>query len=326
MQETTYNRNSASARMTARVPKVLPTETIGGVQNLLRTHSRALDTINYIYVVDGAGKLVGTLSIRELYHHEQEVRIGDVCTKDHLVTLPPDARQERAAYLSIKHSLKAIPIVDDKNILLGVISSDDLLSIIYKDTHDTMMRLAGIGRHDAMDNVLTLPLRTSFRHRAPWLVIGLAGGLVTSGIIGFFEQTLQANLILAAFIPLIVYMSGAIAVQTQTLVIRDMAIDHRIKKTTYALRQFFIVFLISAVCGILLFFSGNILNIPSAVTSVLAWSLFFAMASSIGSGLFVPILLRHLRSDPANASGPLVTIIQDMLSIVIYFTVASLLL
>lgn len=326
MQEAAYHRNSAGTRMTTRYPRVQAGETVGGVHQLLKKHSHKFDTINYIYVTDDAGKLLGVQSLREMYRHEPDIRMDDICTKERLVTVRPDTPEARAGYLSLKHNIKAIPVVNQGGILLGIIQSDDILSILYKNTHDTIMRIAGIGKHDVMDNILTLPLRTSFRHRAPWLVIGLAGGLVTSGIIGFFEHTLETNLILAAFIPLIVYMSGALAVQTQTLIIRDMAIDNRIKKTKYAARQFCLITFISATCAALLFVTLTLLGKPASLTFVLSSSLFFAMTSSIGSGLFVPILLRHLRSDPANASGPLVTIIQDMLSIIIYFTIASLLL
>lgn len=328
MQEQTFRRNSAGARMTTRIPRVLPSETVAGVQQLLREHSRSFDTINYIYVIDAGGKFIGLSSIREMYHHEQGIRIGDICVKDHLVTLPPDANQERAAYLSLKHNIKAIPITDKSGILLGVIPSDALLTILYKETHDDLMRLAGAHGLEAspMDDVLKISPWRSLRHRIPWLFLGLLGGVFAARIIGFFEDTLAKHLILAAFIPLIVYMSDAVGTQMEAFIIRDMALERHLKFRRYLVRQFLCIALIALLFGVLLFLGSALYYGDHRLGITLGASLAIAIISSVGTGLIIPYLFSRLNMDPANASGPIATIIQDILSVTIYFSVAAFLL
>jgi magnesium transporter len=159
-------------------------------------------------------------------------------------------------------------------------------------------------------------------HRLPWLVIGLFGGIFASKIVGNFEEVLEKNIILAAFIPLIVYMSDAVGTQMEAFVIRDMAIHH-LKFIKYAIRQFMVVIVIAVILSLSLFIyaisTGKEINIALA----LAIPLFTAIMSSVVSGLFVPYLFRLIKLDPANASGPIATIIQDILSISIYFWIAS---
>lgn len=328
MPETTYRRNAAGAHMTTRIPKVLPSETIGGVQSLLHKYSRSFDTINYIYVTDAAGTLIGALSIRELYHHEPNVRIGDVCTKNHLIVLPPDARQERAAYLSLKHAIKAIPIVNKNNVFLGVISSDDLLAILYRKTHEDLMRSIGAHGLEAppIDNVLKISPWKSVRHRIPWLFFGLLGGLLAARIIGSFEATLQKNLVLASFIPLIVYMSDAVGTQMEAFIIRDLALDRHLHFRKYFFRQFSTVFSMALLFGFLLFAGATLFFHSGVLGATLGISLALAILSSVLSGLATPFLFSRLNMDPANASGPIATIVQDIVSVSVYFTVASLLL
>lgn len=314
-------------RLTTRVPTMNPSATIGEVEETLRLHHRSFDTIEYIYVVDDAGRLIGVFSVKEMYAHERGRQLSEVAKRDGLITIHPDTHQERAAYLALKYHLKAIPVVGDDGHFEGVIPSDAILAILYKETHEDLLRLAGINRrHATIDNVLQIPITLSFRHRVPWLMVGLVGGLFTSKIIGFFEDILSENLILASFIPLVVYMSGAIAVQTQTVVIRDLAIEHHFNIRRYVWRQMLVVIFISFTSAILLSLLSFVFAIPSGVALTLIISLFAAMASSIGSGLLVPFVLRHFRSDPANVSGPIVTIIQDMTTVILYFAIASVIL
>lgn len=181
-------------------------------------------------------------------------------------------------------------------------------------------------KKEQIDNVMTLPLMTLIAHRLPWLILGLAGGIAASQIVGGFKETLEKNIILAAFIPLIVYMSDAVGTQMEAFVIRDFALHPKFKFRQYFVRQLTVITSIGIVLSTLLYFATDFLLTTSKVSMVLAISLFFSVLSSVFSGLILPNVFEKLKLDPANASGPIATILQDIVSVLVYFSVARLIL
>ena len=179
---------------------------------------------------------------------------------------------------------------------------------------------------EVIDNVLRLPLQSSIKHRIPWLMIGLIGGLGAAGIVEYFESTLKDNIVLAAFIPLIVYMSDAVGTQMEAFVLRDYAINPSINFKRYFMRQLAIIAVIGFLASIVLFIATMIFYMRFDLSFVLSFSLFVAVISSIFTGLIIPKFLGRFRLDPANASGPIATLLQDIMSVFIFFGVASLLL
>lgn len=178
-----------------------------------------------------------------------------------------------------------------------------------------------------IDNIFKIPVYKSVIHRLPWLAIGLAGGVGAAKIVGSFESTLEENLILAAYIPLIVYMSDAVGTQMEAFVIRDFAIQSHMDFLKYFMRQTLVVTPI-AVCLSMGLYGVNIyyLKQDKWIGVVLGLSLFAAIISSLITGLLIPYIIRKVRLDPANASGPIATIIQDLMSVTIYFYIANLML
>jgi magnesium transporter len=301
-----------------------PEDTIAAVRARISKKHRSIDTLQYVYVLDDSGKLTGVLSMKALFGSGEERRVGDVCVRRNLVSVRPTAHQERVAYTALLHGLKAVPVTDHDHMFLGVIPGDAVQHILYKEMHEDALRRSGIHHgHPLFDNVLTIPIARSILHRVPWLLIGLAGGLLASGIVDFFETTLRQNLILASFIPLIVYMSDAVGTQMEAFIIRDLAIDNHFSFLRYLLRQLWIVSAIGIMCSGLLAGASYLLHGDSAISIVLGLSLFAAIVSSIITGLIVPFTISHLRFDPANVSGPVATIAQDILSLVIYFSIAT---
>ncbi|MEW6569883.1 MAG: magnesium transporter [Nitrospirota bacterium] len=171
-----------------------------------------------------------------------------------------------------------------------------------------------------------LPLSVSVKHRIPWLIVGLLGGILAAKAIGFFEGTLTKNLVLAAFIPLVVYMSDAVGTQMEAFIIRDLAVNPRLNFLRYLTKQLQIVILIASIISVILFLASILLYRDFDIGKVLGITLFSAIISSVFTGLIIPYLLSRLKFDPADASGPIATIIQDILSVIIYFGIASLIL
>ena len=316
--------------MTANVPVARAEDTINEVRTTLRK-AQEFETINYVYVLDGHEKLIGILSIKDIFRQPERRKVGEVCKKTSLVTIHPEADQERAAYLALKNNLKALPVVDRDHHFLGVLPSDVILHILYKEAHEDALHRVGIhhrGVHHerALDSVLDIPLFQSIEHRVPWLGLGLLGGLFVAQIVGAFGRTLEQNLLLAGYIPLIIYMSGAVGMQTATFVVRDLAIGEGIPWRRYFGKQCLATLFMALLFGVGLFLLTWVLHRRLDVAAVLSFSLIAAVSSSIVSGFFLPFLFQKHGVDPANATGPIGTIVQDVLGIVIYFSIASLLL
>jgi len=318
-----YPPESAGRAMTTRVPVAAPEATIADIERMLLQRAQEFESIQYVYLVNQAGRLVGGISIKEVFQHQKLLPVAQLMVTD-LVTIRPHTDQERVVHLALAHNLKAVPVVDKNGNFLGAVLSDTLLQTLYREVSEDMLRLAGIKRSEAMfDNVLKIPLGKSLEHRLPWLLLGLLGGLLAAGIISRFEQTLAQNLVLAAFIPLMVYMADAVGTQMEAFIIRDLAVNPGLNFFTYLLRHFLVTLLIGLITSALLvaiswFLYGNI-----KIGLVLGVSLFFAITSSVLTGLCIPFMFGRVRLDPANASGPVATIMQDLLSVTIFFLIAS---
>jgi len=310
--------------MTTHVPLATPDQTIGEVQECIREHMRGIETVNYVYVVDDQRTLVGVLSVKDLFRHHATVKVRDIWKTHPLVTVRPASHQERVASLALQHNIKAVPVVDHDHRMLGVIPSDAILSILRKESHEDLLRLGGVHHRGAfVDNILNLSLLQSLTHRLPWLIVGLFGGIAAAKLISGYEATLQEELLLAAFLPLIVYMSSAVGTQMQAFIIRDLSIDRQLPFAKYFFRQTGVVFFIAVFTAGLLFATTLFLHGNTQLSGVLAVSLVASVLSSLLTGLLIPYGFSRVQMDPANASGPVSTIVQDLLSILIYFTVAT---
>ncbi len=321
-----WHERTASKKMIGNVPVVFPQMSLEEVHKYVVKNIDQFDSINYIYVVDGQKKLVGIFHEKDLFKLPGETIVGQMCNKAP-VTVRPDASQEKAAHLAMEHSLKAIPVVDENHVFLGVIPSENILSIIYREAREDILQLAGIHKgHFVTDDIMKISLFDAFKHRVPWLVIGLFGGILAASVTGYFEKTLEKNILLVAFIPLIVYMADAVGTQMESFAIRDFSIPNKLDHASYFMKQFMIVFVIAVFLSIVFGALSLFIYHSQALSFVLVISLFLTMISSVFTGLIIPFFFTKLKQDPANASGPIATIIQDVLSVLIYFYIASMLL
>lgn len=313
---------AAGKVMTTKVPVVTIGATIADAERMLLKDARKYETINYLYVINTKGKLVGVLSVKELFSHPKSAKITDIMGKNP-VFVHAHAHQERVAYESLKYNIKAMPVTDKKGVFLGVVESDDILRVLYEEMQDDLFHSAGVHKHGVTDNVLTISVWRALKHRLPWLLIGLLGGILAAKIVGQFEDTLEKNIILAAFIPLIVYMADAAKTQMEIFIIRDIATNPNLEFKKYFLKQLTVVLFLAIITSGTLALIGRFIYQDATISMILGIGLFCAILSSVFSGLLVPYLFSKMRLDPANASGPIATIIQDISSIVIYFLVAT---
>lgn len=282
----------------------------------------AHESVDIVCVVDEEGRLLGILPLAELFALPPERTMGDAMRRDCPKAFA-DVDQEKIASLALHHVLNAVPIIDHGERLLGVVPSDALLHILRREHVEDLHRIAGIGRetHRAREAIESPPLRR-LRHRLPWLIIGLLGSMLATFIVARFEQALSSKVAIAFFVPGLVYLADAIGTQTEAVAVRGLSLSHAslAKLVGGELRT---GLLIGLALGVLTFpavwLAFGDLRLAAAVTLALLCA--GGVASTVG--LVLPWLLGRFGSDPAYGSGPLATIIQDVLSLLIYFVVVS---
>lgn len=325
MKKHVYNpgKDEAGRLMTDKVPRVHLDNTIATVESHLLKEVKQLESINYIYVLGKDNSLKGVLSIKELFRQPKSKKVAAVMVRE-VVKARPHTDQEKVAYLALKNNIKAVPIVDRDDKFLGVVLSDDILKVTYNELQEDISRFAGLDRGSGrIDNIRRMPLLTSLKHRLPWLLIGILGGTVAAQVIRLFEGTLADNLILAAFIPLVVYIASAVGTQCGYFVVRDLALDRKLDFLAYVWRQFRVIVAMGIIISFLVLIFSLLFYHTLAFSLVLASAIFLTVLSSIVTGLFIPYLFSRLSYDPANASGPVATTIQDLISVTIYLTFAQ---
>lgn len=324
------NHNDFAERLvTTAIPVVSDKSTVGEVMNLLKSRVSKFETINYIYVINDENALCGVLSVRELLLLDKDSSISShMVTK--LVTARPHTRQERVAQLALKSSLKAIPVVTKNNVFLGVISSDRILNILNQEHTEDVLRFAGVRhKHDEVDVTKALLDESSFSHvkrRLPWLTLGLLGGILAAVVVEKFEVTLASQLILAAFIPAIVYMADAVGSQTQMLFIRALSINQNVPLRKYLVRELSVNSILGVLLAVFIFGASFWWHESILISSILGLSIFLTVCFTVIIAIILPWFFHVRGQDPAVASGPLATVLRDIVSLCVYLGVATALL
>jgi magnesium transporter len=313
------NPESAAWHLETRVPFALETEQVEAV--IARLSDQDLDSIEAIFVVDVDRTLRGAVPLAQLLRAGRGL-IGElVDLESPRVRLHED--QEHVAAEALAHGATSVAVVDDAGRFLGAVTALSLLQILRREHVEDLHRLAGIQREtvrarSALDQT---PTRRA-RHRLPWLIVGLAGSIIAASLMSGYERILEANLAIAFFVPAIVYLADAIGTQTEAIVVRGLSLSRLPLRHLLAdeLRTGVIMGTVLAALAfptIVIGFGDVRLAASVAIAIVIAGT----MATSIG--LLLPWCLQRLGSDPAFGSGPVATIIQDVLSLVIYFAIAS---
>jgi len=324
MDNKKFPNESAGRKMIKAVPIAYSDQRILDIKNMLFEKMKELETINYIYVINKKEELIGVFSVKEIFRNPEQTKVREI-VEQNIIKVRPYADQEKIVILALKNNLKSIPVVDKNNKFLGVVPSDIILDVLYSENVEDFLKMAGI--NSPLQKILKGSPLYLFKIRIPWLVLGLLGGILGATLITFFETPLRENFILASFIPLILYMSGAVGNQTEILLIRNMALDTKVSISKYFFREIKVSFLISLVLTSFLFLISIIFfSAPYNIAIILSSSLFISIFVSASVGVFMPYILSKIGKDPAVGSGPFSTISRDILSLVIYFLIATFLL
>lgn len=314
------DHETSADRLSVDVPRARAQDTAAAVRRHLALRADA--AWGLLCVVDEAGRLLGTLTPQELLQLGDEATVGQAM-RPNGPRVPPGLDQEHVASHALHHGVAAMPVVGDDGRLVGVIGAEALMQVLRREHVEDLHRLAGISREAARARhaIEDPPLRR-VRHRLPWLLVGLAGSVVATGVVARFEAALAAKPALACFVPGLVYLADAIGTQTEAVAVRGLSLSRRglVHLAGGELRT---GLLIGLILGLLAFpmvwVAFGELHLALAVTTALI------AASAIASvlGLTLPWLLSRFRLDPAYGSGPLATIVQDVLSLLIYFGCVS---
>ncbi|MEK7555157.1 MAG: CBS domain-containing protein [Patescibacteria group bacterium] len=313
----------AEELMTESIPTVRPSATIAEAESFLLKNTAKLETINYIYVTEENGRLLGVLSVKEVFRAPKTKLVSEIMAKD-LITAKPQTPVNRIAMLALNHRLKDIPIVDGDGNLKGVVPYDAILSIFHEEHVGDALRSAGIHHiRGAFGTMVHASVFSLVKKRIPWLLAGLGGSAVAAIIIGSFENLLAEQIILAAFIPAITYLSDAVGTQSETLFIRTAAIERDFRFAAYLLKDILTGVVISFVLAVVMAIITLAIWQTPEVSIILALSIFLSVQLSMFTAVVLPWAFSKFRVDPAVVGGPLDTIVSDVVSIVVYFTFAN---
>ncbi len=316
-----YPAESVGRHMTSRYVKVKSNWTVEKAMLHIRKYGFSAETVNVIYVVDDNEKLIDDLRLNQLILAEPQDKIGDI-TDDSFVALQAFDDQEHAVEMMSKYDRVAMPVVDSDGILLGIVTIDDIIDIAQEEATEDFHKGAAVAPLKRTYTQTTI--WTLFSKRVHWLLILVFINLLSSGVIEYYEEVLASAVALAFFIPLLIDSGGNTGAQSATIMVRAIAIgDVRLRywlKT--AGKEIFVGILLGLAMGIASFVLG-IFRAGWEIGLVVGLSMIAIVLVANLIGALLPFFLTRFNIDPAVASSPLITTIADVAGLLIYFSIAS---
>ncbi|MFN5984612.1 MAG: magnesium transporter [Fluviicola sp.] len=289
----------------------------------LRRQAEDVERVYSIYVVDSSNKLVGTLSLKRLLFASPKTSIRDLYQDKNIIYVKTSDDNEKVAQVMKKYNLDAIPVVDYQNKLVGRITIDDVVDIIQEEADKDLQLMSGISeRVESNSSVWRMS-----RSRLPWLVIGMLGGTLSAQVISKFETNIGNLPALAFFIPLITAMGGNVGVQSSAIVVQSLArgddpFDSILRKVG---KESLVGLLNGLICSVLVFLGAYSIGFFE-LGIIVSLSLLTVIVFAAVLGTMIPLILNRYKIDPALATGPFVTTLNDIVGLFIYFSIGLLLL
>jgi len=326
-----YSEDQAGGLMNPRFARVRPEMTVEeAIRYVRRQAQEHLETIYYVYVLDAQQRLEGVVSFRELLLAPGEKPVRDVMHRD-VITVPEEMDQEAVARLIAQHDILAVPVVDAGRCVKGIITVDDIIDVVQEETTEDIQKLGGMEALDAP--YMRVAFGRMVKKRGGWLAALFIGEMLTATAMAFFEDEIARAVVLALFVPLIISSGGNSGSQASTLVIRAMALGE------VKLRDWWRVISRELAMGLVLgtglgaigflriFLWQHVSPIYGEHYLLIAFTVFGSLIGVVTfgtvAGSLLPFLLRRVGFDPAAASAPFVATLVDVTGLVIYFTVAS---
>jgi magnesium transporter len=317
-----YDEDCAGGLMAKELIKANLNWTVDQCIEEIRRQSKNVDKIYSVYVVDNAGKLLGTVSIKRMLLSDGDVLIADIYDEK-ITSIESYRTGVEVAERMKKYDLETIPVINVQGKLLGRITIDDVVDFITEQADQERQMMAGISDDtDEDDSVWILA-----KSRLPWLIVGIMGGILGAQFIGLFEGFIQKVTAMAFFIPLITATGGNVGIQTSSMVVQSLARDSAYDGLEF--KRFLKGFTVSLVNGIaiagLVFLFNYFLQDDITLAVIVSVALLSVVLISSFMGTITPLILHRFGVNPALAAGPFITTANDLLGIGIYFGVAYML-
>ena len=315
----TYDEDTAGGLMAKELFAIHKDITVRECLVELRKQAKEVDQVYYIYVIDKEEKIFGTLSLKALLTAATQTKVKNLCNTE-VITVHAEEKSEEVALIMHKYDLIALPVVNFEGVLLGRITIDDVVDVMKDEAEKDYQMISGLTDDvELSDTVYKLT-----RARIPWLLIGLLGGVLGSGVIGFFEGDMVKYAGLALFLPLIAAMGGNAGVQSSSIIVQsiasgDLGIDSFGKKL---LKELAVSTLNAVILSSLIFTYSYFFNGSYALTLSVSIALFIVIVFASLFGTITPLLLNKFKIDPALATGPFITTVNDIMGLLIYLFTA----
>ena len=327
-----YDDDTAGGIMTTEYIAIPADYTIEKTLKKIKEIGPKTEVIDTIFVLDGIKKLVGVADLRDILSAPDDTKLSEIMD-DNIISVTPDMDQEEVSRLVAKYDLKAIPVVNRKGALLGIITVDDIIDVLVEEQNEDIMKLGGTNGSEDIDE----PVFQSVKKRLPWLLILLVLGMVVSSVVSAFEFVVAALPIVMSFQSLILDMAGNVGTQSLAVTIRALTDDSISVKDKLALLSKEarvgvlngLILAVFAIAGIGIYIyaaKGHNIHFAFGVSLCIGLALILAMLISSIVGTCIPMFFKRIGVDPAVASGPLITTVNDLVAVVAYYGLVWLLL
>ncbi|HKD09253.1 MAG TPA: magnesium transporter [Bryobacteraceae bacterium] len=326
-----YNEDEAGGLMNPRFARLRPDATVDVAISYLRKEAQGVAQVYYAYVLDAEQRLLGVVTLRQLFAADSDKLVREIMTTEGLVSVTPETEQKEVSDVVRDSRLLAVPVLDADRRMVGIVTVDDIVDVVEEQASRDIQNLGGM---EALDTpYMHTTLVEMVRKRAGWLAILFIGEMFTATAMSFFEEEISKAVVLALFLPLIISSGGNSGSQATSLIIQAMALgDVRLRDWFRVIRRE----LISGVAlGVILgaigltriFVWQTIFGTYGAQAPILALTIFCALIGVVAfgtiAGSMLPFILRRCGLNPASASAPFVATLVDVTGLVIYFTIAS---
>ncbi|MCU4174089.1 magnesium transporter [Carboxylicivirga sp. N1Y90] len=315
-----YDEDTAGGLMAKELIKVKENWNIPTCLRSMRRQAEEIDEVYYVYVVDSDGLLKGTLSLKRMLLSPVDSIVKDIYNSD-VISVKVDVDGEDVSNIMDKYDLVALPVIDSVGRLVGRITIDDVVDVIREEAEKDYQLASGITNDvEASDGVFV-----HTRARIPWLLIGLFGGILGSRVVGGFVGILDEHPELAFFMGLIAAMGGNVGIQSSAIVVQSLASGNLGLDTTWSklFKELFIALLNATILSALIFIYNMAVGADMALVITVTAAMFSVVIFASLFGTFVPLLLNRLKIDPAVATGPFVTTLNDIIGMFMYLTIGS---
>ncbi len=316
-----YEPDTAGGIMTNRYVWIKDHYDVREAVDKVKSFANYAENIYYLYVLDDNKQLVGVVSYRDLVLADERDQIADIMYR-RVISVPIEMDQEEVARTMERYDFIALPVVDEHSRLAGIVTVDDILDVVIEEANEDIGKLSATGAGiDFQTSAVTASAK-----RLPWLMLLLFLGLLSGSIMAGFQHTLEQVVVLTFFMPMIAGMTGNTGTQSLAIVVRGLVMNDVDRRTLLRLitREFTVGLIIGTVCGLAVAAISYLWQGSGYLGLVVGLSLFLTLLIGTMTGTLIPLMLHRLRIDPAVASGPLITTINDLFSLSVYFGLATL--